>query len=103
MQAGPREEGWIVTAESKALATLLSHDSVSADASDRARIERLSQVERVIDNLLVRIHFIIVLIRWTGLASWEFQFSFPGSLKSTFLVTMHPSSVVPACRVEGVE
>ena len=29
-----------------------------------------SQVERefVIDNLLVRIHFIVVMIRWTGLA-----------------------------------
>ena len=24
-----------------------------------------------IDNLLVRIHFIVVMIRWTGLAPWE--------------------------------
>ena len=33
--------------------------------------------ERVffIDNLLVRIHCIIVMIRWTGLAPWEFQVS----------------------------
>ena len=38
-----------------------------------------------IDNLLVRIHFIIVMIRWTGLAPWEFEFPFPGSLTSTFL------------------
>ena len=38
-----------------------------------------------IDNLLVRIHFIIVMIRWTGLASWEFEFPFPDSLASTFL------------------
>jgi len=36
-------------------------------------------------NLLVRIHFIIVMIRWTGLAPWEFEFPFPGSLTSTFL------------------
>ena len=36
-------------------------------------------------NLLVRIHFIIVMIRWTGLAPWEFEFQFPGSLISTFL------------------
>ena len=36
------------------------------------------------DNLLVRIHFIIVMIRWTGLAPWEFEFPFPGSLTSTF-------------------
>ena len=41
--------------------------------------------ELVIDNLLVRIHFIIVMIRWTGLAPWEFEFPLPGSLTSTFL------------------
>ena len=28
--------------------------------------------EFVIDNLIVRIHFIIVMTRWTGLAPWEF-------------------------------
>ena len=32
--------------------------------------------EFFIDNLLVRIHFIIVMIRWTGLAPWEFEFPF---------------------------
>ena len=36
--------------------------------------------EFFIDNLLVRIHFIIVMIRWTGLAPWEFEFPFAGSL-----------------------
>ena len=36
--------------------------------------------EFCIDNLLVRIHFIIVMIRWTGLA----PFPFPGSLTSTY-------------------
>ena len=25
------------------------------------------------------------MIRWTGLAPWEFEFPFPGSLTSTFL------------------
>ena len=30
-----------------------------------------------IDNLLVRIHFIIVMIRWTGLAPSEFESPFP--------------------------
>jgi len=35
---------------------------------------RLREREFFIDNLLVRIHFIIVMIRWTGLASWEFEF-----------------------------
>jgi len=41
--------------------------------------------ELFIDNLLVRIHFIIVMIRWAGLTPWEFEFAFPGSLTSTFL------------------
>jgi len=39
----------------------------------------------LIDNLLVRIHFIIAMIRWTGLAPWEYEFPLPGSLASTFL------------------
>ena len=33
----------------------------------------------------VRIHFIIVMIRWTGLAPWEFEYPLQGSLTSTFL------------------
>ena len=45
----------------------------------------IPQRETFIDNLLVRIHFIIIMIRWTGLAPWEFEFPFPGSLTSTFL------------------
>jgi len=47
-------------------------------------LERLRARKFCIDNLLVRIHFIIVMIRWTGLAPWEFEFPFPGSLISTF-------------------
>ena len=30
-------------------------------------------------TLLVRIHLIIVMIRWTGLAPWEFEIPFPGA------------------------
>ena len=41
--------------------------------------------EFFIYNVLVRIHFIIVMIRSTGLAPWEFKFPFPGNLISTFL------------------
>ena len=37
------------------------------------------------DNLLVRIHFILEMSWWTGLAPWEFEFTFPGGLTSTFL------------------
>jgi len=29
--------------------------------------------EFLIDNLLVRIHYIIVMIKWTGHAPWEFE------------------------------
>jgi len=38
-----------------------------------------------LDNLLVRIHFIVEMIGWTGLAPWECEFPFQGSLTSTFL------------------
>jgi len=43
---------------------------------------RGAEREFFIDNLLVRIHFIIVMIRWTGHAPWGFEFPFPGSLTS---------------------
>jgi len=49
-----------------------------------------SQRESFFDNLLVRNHFIIVMIRWTSLAPWEFESPFPGSLTSTFLVPYQP-------------
>jgi len=51
--------------------------SVGALSPSRHAVER--EREFFIDNLLVRIHFIIVMIRWTGLAPWEFEFPFPGS------------------------
>ena len=41
--------------------------------------------EFFLDNPLVRIHFVVVMIRWTGLAPWEFEFPLSGSLTSTFL------------------
>ena len=41
--------------------------------------------EFLIDNLLPRIHFIIVIIKGTGLAPWEFEFPFRGSLTFTLL------------------
>ena len=48
-------------------------------------VEPAEERDFFIDNLLVRIHYIIVMIKWTGLAPWEFEFPFPGSLTSTFL------------------
>ena len=46
--------------------------------------QRVLQREFFIDNLLVRINFIIEMIWWTGLVPWQFEFPFPGSLTSTF-------------------
>jgi len=67
-----------------------SRCSVQGAACSRRRAHfspRLSSTSRefFIDNLLVRIHLIIVMIRWTGLAPWGFEFPFPGSLTSAFL------------------
>jgi len=39
------------------------------------QVPRLREREFFIDNILVRIHFIIVMIMWTGLAPWEFVYS----------------------------
>ena len=49
----------------------------------------------LIDNPLVQIHFIIVMIWWTGLAPWEFEFPFPGSLTSAFPVPVHFDAKLP--------
>jgi len=37
---------------------------------------RAAEKEFFIVKLLVRVHFIILLIRWTGLAPWEVDFPF---------------------------
>jgi len=63
----------------------------------RFQIDHATEREFFIDNLLFRIHFNIVMIRWTGLAPWEFGFLFPGSLTSTFLnhatcTPLHPGA-----------
>ena len=41
---------------------------------------RAGEREFLVDNLLVRILFFILMIRWTGLAPWEFEFPFPDHL-----------------------
>ena len=40
-------------------------------------LARTRERQFFIDNRLVRIHFIIVMIRWTGLAPWEFKSPLP--------------------------
>ena len=74
---------------------------------------RYAPREFFIDNILVRIHFIIVMIRWTGLAPWEFLYAalpqvVPGSgvgewegaslrrreVESQFLAAFHATEIV---------
>ena len=52
----------------------------------KAHLHPAPALPKKADNLLVQIHSIIVMIRCTGLAPWEFEFPFRGSLISTFLV-----------------
>jgi len=56
----------------------VSHDPTSFEPTTRSE-GACRERELFIDNPLVRIHFIIVMIRWTGLAPWEFESSFPGA------------------------
>ena len=76
-------------------ASLAEGDRGREDADMSAFQKWYPERELFIDNLLVRIHFIIVMIRWTGLAPWEFEFPFPGSLTSTFLVVSTPRNPQP--------
>jgi len=71
---------------------------VRAEAPAPEAADTRRERELVIDNILVRIHFIIVMIRWTGLAPWEFEFPFPGSLTSTFLAGVRGSTRFGSCR-----
>ena len=59
--------------------------NVSAGTRPLKRPQGAREREFFIDNLLVGIHFIIVMIRWTGLAPWELESPVPGNLTSTFL------------------
>ena len=56
-----------------------------------------------IDNLLVRMHFIIVIVRWTGLAHWEFTYSLQVALHLPSYNNAH-NLLAEACwrQVEGL-
>ena len=64
-------------------ALLLSH--THGPFARRVCAHLLRESDFAIDNLMVQIHFIIVMIRWIGLAPWELEFPFLGSITSTFL------------------
>ena len=65
---------------------LLYHSTLGSGTVRSSASCHAQEREFFIDPLLVRIHFIIVMIRWTSLAPWECEFPFPGSLTSTFLM-----------------
>ena len=64
----------------------LVYDAAAKKKLVREALRRSPERELSFDNRLVRIHLIVVMIWWTGLAPWEFEFPSPGSLISTFLV-----------------
>ena len=65
---------------------------VSVRESYSSPMPRALEREFFIDNQLARIHFIIMMIRWSGIAPWEFEFPFLGSLTSTFLQQLQQSN-----------
>jgi len=97
-----REEGALAEMEEQLAASEAALDTfrtvseeevaaLRAEAADAGSSER----EFFIANLLVRIRFIVVMIRWTGIAPCEFEFPFPGSSTSTFLerfLNLRPAS-----------
>ena len=57
--------------------------------------------EFFVDNLLVRIHFIIVRIRWTGLAPWDFESPSPKQVRLRTTRTARPSTTSIKQRLAG--
>ena len=55
-----------------------------------------------VDNLLVQIRCIIELIWWTGLAPWEYEFPFLGSLISSFSFTCAGAEVLKSMELRNV-
>jgi len=67
------------------LMSALGTMGVVPDADFLEAMQKQVEREFFIDNLLVGIHYMNVMIRWTGLAPWGFEFPFPDSLTSTFI------------------
>ena len=70
------------------------------DAVATRRWPTRSERDFFFDSLLVRVHFIVVMIRWPGLALWDFEFPLPGSRTSTFLGNVHARMLEVVARFE---
>ena len=85
---------WGRLATSSSWVSFDERPSLASEASTvHAGITTCTERGFFIDNLLVRIHLIIVMIRSTGLAPWEFGYHLPGSLTSSFLGIRHKLDV----------
>ena len=79
---GVCERVWRVWESLERVCDSVWRECVSTSERESPELDReAAKVERefYIDNLLVRSHIFIVMIRWTGLAPWVFEFPFPGS------------------------
>ena len=86
-----RVEGFGVASRRRATAPSPIPSERFANSAHPSEGSPAPEREIFIVNLLVRIYFIIVMIRWTGLAPWEFEFHFPGR----FANSAHPSEGSP--------
>ena len=55
---------------------VMRRETLTDAALTRSSRTSTCKKEFFIENLLVRIHLIIVIIRWTSYAPWEFEFPF---------------------------
>ena len=55
-------------------------EKITQRQAKAAELQAHPERDFFIDSQLVPVHFIIEIIRWTGLAPWGFGFPFPGSL-----------------------
>jgi len=55
-------------------------EGMESSANMARTCRAVAEREFFIDDRLVRIHFVILMIRWAGLAPREFELPFPGGL-----------------------
>ena len=81
---------------------VLVHNAAGQVYVHRRSATKYREREFFSDNLLVRIHLIIVMIRWTGLAPWEFEFTFPVSSEVIKFSSFHLYQKCPSKTFYGL-